>query len=234
LQRHLSGRGGTHDVRKRGAWVWRMLTRARTIRSIAFAAVLTAVSFASRAVEAREGTVLRGARTPVGYTVEIEPHLIAGSSPPGSGFGSGAGLGLRASWVLAPDGFIDGVNDSIALGFGLDFGHYSAAYALNGYRDQCRRFEDGPAGTSVCTDVTSNGGTYNYLFLPVVMQWNFWFTERWSAFGEPGINLYYLGNHGVAAGPALYLGGRFRLAERITLTLRIGYPTLGLGVSFMM
>jgi hypothetical protein len=163
------------------------------------------------AAEAREGTVVRGAQAPIGYTTELEPHL-----------------------VLGPDGFIDGVNDSIAIGFGADFGHYSAAYGLRGYRDQCRRFEPGPAGTSVCTDVTSTAGTYNYLFLPVVMQWNFWFTDRWSAFGEPGMNLYYLGNHGFAAGPALYLGGRFRLSDRITLTARIGYPTLGIGVSFMM
>lgn len=197
-------------------------------------AIVVAVSFAGRAVEAREGTVLRGARTPIGYAFELEPHLLAGSAPPGRGVGSGGGIGVRGSWVLGPDGFIDGVNDSIALGVGLDYVHYAAEYALNGYRDQCLRFQPGPAGTSVCTDVTSNGGTYNYLFVPVVMQWNFWFTDRWSAFGEPGINLYYLGNHGFAAGPALYLGGRFRLSDRITLTARFGYPTFGFGVSFMM
>ena len=185
-------------------------------------------------VQAGEGTVIRGAQAPIGYTTEVEPHLIVGSALPGNGAGSGAGFGVRASIVLGPEGFIDGVNDSIAVGFGADFGHYSAAYGLRGYRDQCRHFEPGPAGTSVCTDVTSNGGTYNYLFLPVVMQWNFWFTDRWSAFGEPGINLYYLGDHGLGAGAALYLGGRFRLSDRITVTARIGYPTLGIGASFMM
>ena len=75
------------------------------------------------------------------------------------------------------------------IGFGLDFGHYAARYGFNGYRDQCLHFEPGPAGTAVCTDVTSNGGTYNYVFVPVVMQWNFWLTERFSAFGEPGLDL---------------------------------------------
>jgi len=66
------------------------------------------------------------------------------------------------------------------------------------------------------------------------MQWNFWFTNWLSAFGEPGINLFFLNNHGLGAGGAFYLGGRFRIADRITITARLGYPTIGIGVSFMM
>ena len=119
-------------------------------------------------------------------------------------------------------------------GFGLDLGHYYGSLAFNGYRDQCLHFEPGPNGTSVCTEVTSNGGTYNYLFIPAVLQWNFWFTDRLSAFGEPGVNLFFLGNHGFGVGPAFYVGGRIRVADRITITARIGYPTVGIGVSFMM
>ena len=159
---------------------------------------------------------------------------MLGSAPPGPGYGSGAGIGVRASFVVAPEGFIRGVNDSAAIGFGLDLGHYYGSLAFNGYRDQCLHFEPGPNGTSVCTDVTSNGGTYNYLFVPAVLQWNFWFTDRLSAFGEPGVNLYFLGDHGFGVGPAFYVGGRLRVADRITITARIGYPTIGIGVSFMM
>jgi len=206
-----------------------MLTARRFTAAIALALLLPA-----GAAQAREGVVIRDGRTPIGYVAEIEPHLVLGSAPPGRGVGSGAGIGVRASIVVSPDGFIRGVNDSVALGFGLDFGHYAARYAINGYRDQCLHFEPGPAGTEVCTDVTSNGGTYNYLFLPVVLQWNFWFTDRFSAFGEPGVSLYHLDNYGFSAIPVLYIGGRFRLADRITLTARIGYPTLAIGVSFMM
>lgn len=198
------------------------------------AAVSVVVMLSVGAAQADEVSVIRNARTPIGYAAEIEPHLVFGSGPPGRGVGSGGGIGVRASVVLSPDGFIRGLNDSVAIGFGLDYAHYAGAYALNGARDQCLHFEPGPAGTSVCTDVTSNGGTYNYVFVPVVMQWNFWFTERFSAFGEPGVNLYYLGNGGSGAGPALYVGGRLRLADRITLTARLGYPTLAFGVSFMM
>jgi hypothetical protein len=185
-------------------------------------------------VEARDGFIVQDRRTPIDYTAEIEPHLVFGSAPPGRGAGSGVGIGVRGSVVVARDGFIRDVNDSVAIGFGLDYGHYAGRYALNGYRDQCLHFEPGPAGTMVCTDVTSNGGSYDYLFVPVVMQWNFWLTEKFSAFGEPGVSLYYLGNQGLSAAPALYIGGRLRLTDFITLTARVGYPTLSIGVSFMM
>jgi hypothetical protein len=207
----------------------RLLARAAGAASV----LIGLLSFA-RAAGAAEQVIIRDTRAPIGYAFELEPHLVLGASPPGPGYGSGAGIGVRGSFVLLPDGFIRGVNDSVALGVGLDYGHYNAAYGFDGYRDQCLHFQPGPNGTSICTDVTSNGGTYNYVFVPVVMQWNFWLTQRFSAFGEPGVDLYVLGNHGFGVGPALYLGGRFQVADRITLTLRIGYPTLAFGVSFMM
>ena len=158
----------------------------------------------------------------------------SGPGLPAAASARAAASGCAPAWSSRPRDSSRGVNDSVAIGFGLDFGHYAGRYALNGYRDQCLHFEPGPAGTAVCTDVTSNGGTYNYVFVPVVMQWNFWLTERFSAFGEPGLAFYHLGNYGFSASPALYLGGRLRLADRITLTARIGYPTLAIGVSFMM
>jgi hypothetical protein len=203
-------------------------------RTLAAALAVVGLALAAARPAAADVSVIRSTRTPIGYAAEIEPHLVIGSAPPDRGASSNAGIGLRASVVLAPDGFIRGLNDSIAIGFGLDFGHYADAYGFYGYRDQCVHFEPGPAGTSVCTDVTSNGGSYNYVFAPVVMQWNFWFTDRFSAFGEPGIAFYHLGNYGFAATGAFYVGGRMRLADRITLTARIGYPTLAIGVSFMM
>ena len=186
------------------------------------------------AAQARRGSNFYDARRPLDYyTVELEPHLVFGSAPPGRGAGSGAGIGVRASVVVAPDGFLRDVNDSVAIGFGLDYGHYAARYGLTGYRDQCLNFEPGPAGTSICTDVSSNGGSYNYLFIPVVMQWNFWLTEKFSAFGEPGLSLDHVGNQGFSLTPALYVGGRVRLTDAITLTARVGYPTLSIGASFL-
>jgi hypothetical protein len=189
--------------------------------------------FAGRA-HAYEQVTIRDWRAPMSYEFELEPHLVLGTAPPGPGYGTGVGIGVRGSVVILPDGFIPRVNDSVAVGVGLDIGHYTASWAVNGYRDQCLHYEPGPAGTSICTDVTSNGGTYNYWFVPVVMQWNFWLTHHFSAFGEPGVDIYYVGSHGVSVTPAVYVGGRVKLNERITLTGRLGYPTVAIGVSFMM
>ena len=210
-----------------------LVRRPKGTTAVAFA-LTVAVLLAAGVAQARDGYIVRDRRAPFDYTVELEPHLVLGSDPPGRGAGSGVGVGVRACIVVAPDGFIRDVNDSVAIGFGLDFGHYAGRYAVNGYRDQCLHFEAGPAGTMVCTDVTSNGGSYNYLFVPVVMQWNFWLTEKFSAFGEAGLSVYHLGDEGFGAIPALYVGGRLRLTDIITLTARIGYPTVSFGVSFML
>jgi hypothetical protein len=206
-----------------------LLTRAASIAAVVLGLGL---GLTTRPARATEQVVIRDGRTPIGYGFEIEPHLVFGTAPPGPGYGSGGGIGARASFVLVPDGFIRGVNDSIALGVGLDYDRYAAAYGFQGTRDQCLNFQPGPAGTSVCTQTTSNGPTYNYLFAPVVMQWNFWFTRNLSAFGEPGVDLYLLGS-GFGISPAFYVGGRYQFADKITVTLRIGYPTVAIGVSFM-
>jgi hypothetical protein len=220
--------GGRVVVRRRDRAVRVVLMRATSV--IAAIAMLLGAG----AAQARQGRSYYDARRSLDYyTVELEPHLVFGSGPPGRGAGSGVGLGFRASVVVAPDGFIRDVNDSVAIGVGLDYGHYAARYGLTGYRDQCLQFEPGPAGTSICTDVTSNGGSYNYVFIPAVMQWNFWLTEKFSAFGEPGLSLYHVGNQGFSVAPALYVGGRVRLTDTITLTARVGYPTFSIGVSFL-
>jgi hypothetical protein len=182
--------------------------------------------------DASEDVGARSSRAPMSHGFELEPHLVLGTAPPGFGQGSGIGAGARGSVVILRDGFLPKVNDSVALGFGFDYGRYKGDWALNGWRDQCLHYEVAPGGTQICTDVTSNGGTYTYLYLPVVVQWNFWLTRRVSAFGEPGVDLYYLANHGFGAVPALYLGARVQLSDRIALTGRLGYPTSAIGVSF--
>jgi len=182
----------------------------------------------------RDEVVIRDARAPLNYELEIEPHIVVGTNPPGAGQGYGVGLGVRGTLLILPEGFLPRVNDSVAIGFGFDWGRYAGSWAFQGYRDQCLHFEPGPNGTSICTETTSNGGTYSYFYLPAVMQWNFWLTRRWSAFGEPGVNIYYLGSHGIGFSPAAYVGGRFHISDAITLTGRLGYPTVALGVSFLM
>jgi hypothetical protein len=71
------------------------------------------------------------------------------------------------------------------------------------------------------------------VYVPIVLQWNFWLSTHWSVFGEPGIAFGSGGPHdGVF--PALFLGGRFNFTESIALTLRMGYPDVSLGVSFLL
>lgn len=72
-------------------------------------------------------------------------------------------------------------------------------------------------------------------WIPIVMQWNFWLSSHWSVFGEPGVG--FAANPGVgrdAVGPVFAAGGRYHFNDKISLTMRIGYPEFSLGVSFFL
>ena len=81
-------------------------------------------------------------------------------------------------------------------------------------------------------DIFFRSGTF---FIPVVMQWNFWLTTHWSVFGEPGVG--FAANTGLDRDVfhlTAYLGGRYHFNDRISLTLRLGYPSLSVGASFFL
>jgi hypothetical protein len=71
----------------------------------------------------------------------------------------------------------------------------------------------------------------NWVTVPVVMQWNFWLASRWSVFGEPGFGI---GSDKGGIYPIFSAGGRYHFTERIALTLRLGYPSIDIGVSFFL
>jgi hypothetical protein len=160
------------------------------------------------------------------YAFEAEPHALLGViKPPGEGKGTGLGLGFRGTVTLLDNGFVPTINNSIGIGFGLDWVHYGHG------RDHCVR-DPGPSG--VCN--VDNSESINNLWFPVVMQWNFFLSRQWSVFGEPGLALHYEsvpGDHSVRVDPHFYAGGRWHFSDRMTLTMRIGYPTFSVGVSFM-
>jgi hypothetical protein len=86
-------------------------------------------------------------------------------------------------------------------------------------------------GVGVGIDVAPSNDTR--VFVPIVMQWNFWLSTHWSVFGEPGIAFGSgPGNSGVW--PAFFAGGRFHFTERIALTIRLGYPDISVGCSFLL
>jgi len=212
--------------------VWPVLRRpsaTRALRLFAVSGLLPAVLLCSASSAFAEPTTwLRFSDQPA-YRLELEPHLVVGAAnPPGPGAGQGAGAGVRGSVMLSRDGFIAGVNDSIALGFGLDVLRYGGGGSFWG---TCVARTPGPAGTSVCTAVDSPGGARGYLFIPVVMQWNFWFTKQWSAFGEPGVDIFFT-SHGGGATPSLAIGGRLHVTEAVAIVLRLGWPTTTFGASF--
>lgn len=127
------------------------------------------------------------------YAFEAEPHMLVGLFEPRP-----LGVGFRGTVVLSDAGFIRTVNDTVGLGFGIDW-------------------------------------TRDTTWIPVVMQWNFWVSEHWSVFGEPGIALRGRDDfHELRADPTLYGGARWLFVPGVSLTLRIGYPAFAAGFSFLL
>ena len=161
------------------------------------------------------------------YVFEAEPHLLFGFiDPPGYATGAGLGLGFRGSVPIVTNGFIPKLNNSVAIGFGLDFARYGRA-------DYCLHYD----GNGRCDD-RGHGESFTEFWFPIVLQWNFFLSRNWSVFGEPGVAINY---HAWEAPRALdiaplvvFVGGRYHFSEKITLTMRIGYPAFSVGCSFLL
>lgn len=149
------------------------------------------------------------------YRVELEPHgdLIffryGGAGYEGYSrayFGNPEfGAGFRATIEVGDPAFIPKINNTVGITFGIDL-------------TNCR----------FC-----NGDDFR-IWNPVGLQWNFWFTDKWSAFADLGFMLRNNGfYHHVYADFFGMLGGRYMFTDRVGLTMRIGYPFVSLGVSFM-
>ncbi len=205
----------------------------RVLRSL-LALCAGALPVAMMSQPAHAETLIKQPGRQPAYSVELEPHLLLGlGSAPGVDYSTGAGYGVggRVSIPLVKEGFIKTINDSVALGLGLDYLHYAGKATWGG----CSRWEPGPAGTSICVATRGGGGDANVLILPVVMQWNFWLTDKFSVFGEPGVALTDHQGEGFGFSPfVIWAGGRYHFNPNATLTLRVGYPSVALGVSFLL
>jgi len=154
------------------------------------------------------------------YDFEAEPHLVLGwLDPPGDGDGDGYGFGFRGTFELVDPGFIKSINNTVGLGIGLDWAQYDHRH--------CRRTPD---RTLICDDDGEG-----YIWIPIVMQWNFFLHDQWSVFGEPGGAIRVDGPGDDHIDPfILYLGGRWHFSDSATLTMRAGYPSFSVGVSFLL
>jgi hypothetical protein len=171
------------------------------------------------------------------YSVELEPHLLLGwASNYYYGSGTGFGLGGRVSIVVTHDGFVDTINNSVAIGLGLDWVHYSAP--------DCFYYVNRGPGCFA-------GVPADFFQVPIVLQWNFYVAKRWSVFGEPGLYIWH-GTYGTGpcynaagvlvpcsfsdtgVGPAFWVGVRYHFTDVLAITMRLGYPDiLTLGLSIM-
>jgi hypothetical protein len=178
-----------------------MSTSVRPTTFVAALGALAALVLASETARADSSTIKRPGAHP-DYVFEAEPHFLFGFvDPPGGKAGKGFGPGFRGTIELVDNGFVKTINNTVGLGFGIDW----------------LAFPEKNKKTS--------------LFVPIVMQWNFWISRNWSVFGEPGGG-FYLGN-ATGVRPVFYGGARFHITDRFTLTLRAGYPTFSAGVSFL-
>jgi hypothetical protein len=138
------------------------------------------------------------------YVFEAEPHLLLGWRELRDR--DGPGVGFRGTIPLLFNGFVSSINNSVGIGFGFDVD---------------------PIGQA------------DHFAVPVVMQWNFWLSTHWSVFGEPGAAVVFgngAGRHGDKGSviPVLYAGGRLHFTQAVALTLRVGYPDVSVGVSFLL
>lgn len=210
----------------------------KTIQQTLAAATLVGATLATLPAAA-QATIKT--RDRLSYGVELEPHIVLGwIEPPGIGTGQGLGVGARGTFELVGDGFIKNINDSVGIGVGLDWIHYEGDELTS--TGECTNRVPGQNGGTVCTEVSgfSYDTSTDYLWIPVVMQWNFWLHKRWSVFGEPGIAIRLDDLDDVGFSPFVFWGGgRYHISSNMTLTLRAGVPFVitpyvSLGMSIML
>jgi hypothetical protein len=175
------------------------------------------------------------------YSVELEPHGVFqyAWTPDWMGY-AGFGLGFRASIPFLDNGPISNINNNMAISFGGDWTHFSHDWCYGG-----RPYMAWPG---------DYGCSANSLWFPVVLQWNFFLTDVISVFGEPGLALvhdwwtgwwpcgnaanpygaceYHDSRTGLA--PAFWGGARFLFGDTVGVTVRVGMPSVTLGVSFLL
>jgi hypothetical protein len=125
------------------------------------------------------------------------------------GYGISGMVGGRVSFPIVQNGFIKNLNNAVHITTGADFGVFHHKYCAGGDCD---------------------GYTAFSLFIPVMMNWEFYFTDKWSAFGEAGVAIYphfVPKKYGGLDWPvwgwfAADVGGRMHLRDNLALVLRLG------------
>ena len=172
--------------------------------------------FAFPSLAKAEEVIIVREREAAVYPVEIEPHFSFGAEDVYGVAGFGGGLRVSIPFVAAHMGR---VSDNLGITFGGDIIHYDNCYYVG-------------------TDCGAN-----YLMAPVAAQWNIIFSRRFSLLVEGGAYLYKgwydtcgpgcSGPSDFGVLPTVAVGGRLRVGWHTALLLRVGYPMITLGVSFL-
>ncbi|MBN2528724.1 MAG: hypothetical protein JXR76_20205 [Deltaproteobacteria bacterium] len=123
----------------------------------------------------------------------------------------GMASGGRFGIPIVHNGFVPRINNSVYINFGADF------YLVR-YRNEA----------------------HGALGIPIALHWEFYFSEKWSAYGEAGINIFFhpslFQGDGWTRSPERWIagsiGGRFHINEAVALTLHVGNPYSSFGVLF--
>ena len=176
---------------------------SKACKTLAAGLLLAAVAAAPSA-EAR-GTIKEVGNHP-DYSLDLEFHFaLSLLQGPYPSSGTGFGPGGRITVPVLQNGFIKTINNSIAVSAGLDWIHFGSV----------------------------DRETVDYFFIPIVMQWNFWLTEDWSVFGEPGLSILLRTQEKDTATPVINGGARWLLTDGIAMVFRAGYPVVSVGFSFL-
>jgi hypothetical protein len=173
------------------------------------------------------------------YAVELEPHVIIQWANEPYWSDEGFGLGLRATIPFLDNGPVSTINNNMGIGFGLDVAFFDCDDEW-----YWRRWERTylPSGW----DCSAQDW-----MLPVVVQWNFFFTPVVSVAAEAGLNISYErisaefpcneepdgwcedDDSDVDLEPLFWGGGRFLFGNTVGLMVRLGTPYISLGISIL-
>ncbi len=169
------------------------------------------------------------------YSVDLEPHAVFGWDD--HYYGGGAfGLGMRATIPFLRNGPVSTINNDMGIGFGLDW--VTRGNCNRGYYYYDRR-----------NDFYFDCSAYA-IYLPVVVQWNFYITDIITVFGEPGFAIRYAhvgwtlpDVNGIPrdysdgyTDPIFVMSGgaKFMFGRTVGLNVRAGYPYFTVGASILL
>lgn len=149
---------------------------------------------------------------------------------------------MRVSVPVLSPGFIKSINNSVAISFGADLLRYEGYNYRWCDERRCPAYFGG------------YDRSFWALHLPVAMQWNFWLTDKWSVFAEPGLTMrqsflrddpyfdrYCDGRFNECRRTrtdvyfTFFAGGRYHFGDTVALTMRLGHPIdLSVGLSIFL